>query len=74
MTTIKGMTIIRPLLNFEKNELINYCKTNEIPYSIDKTNLENNYSRNKIRHEIIEKMNKKEKRFYLKKLMRKTNS
>ena len=65
VTTIKGMTIIRPLLNYEKNELINYCKINEIPYSIDKTNLENTYLRNKIRHEIIEKMNKKEKEILL---------
>ena len=65
VTTIKGMTIIRPLLSYEKNELINYCKINEMPYSIDKTNLENTYSRNKIRHEIIEKMNKKEKEILL---------
>lgn len=56
-----GMKVIRPLLKYSKEELINYCKTNSIPYSIDSTNLSNKYLRNKIRNTVLSKMSSKEK-------------
>ena len=37
---IFGMKIIRPLLKYSKNELLNYCKQNRIFYSIDSSNLD----------------------------------
>ncbi len=64
-TYIKEIKIIRPLLTYEKKDLIEYCRVNKIPFSIDKTNLENNYLRNQIRHQIIEKMDRKEKELLL---------
>ena len=57
---IFGMDVRRPLLTFTKADLLAYCKANSIPFSIDKTKLEDHYQRNKIRHSIIEKMSKEE--------------
>lgn len=54
---IKEMKVIRPLLKYTKNELLNYCILNKIPFSIDKTNLETYYLRNKIRQKIINNLN-----------------
>lgn len=60
-TTVCNCLIIRPLLKYTKNDLYEYCKENNIPYSIDVSNLSNDYTRNKIRHERIELMTKSEK-------------
>ncbi len=45
--------IIRPLLSVTKEEILEYCKVQSLPYSIDKSNLETDYYRNKIRLELI---------------------
>lgn len=45
--------IIRPILDISKEEILNYLNNNKIKYLIDYTNLENNYSRNKIRNLIF---------------------
>lgn len=45
--------IIRPLLGVSKSEIIQLLDENQIEYCIDSTNLETDYSRNKIRHNII---------------------
>lgn len=63
-----GMDIIRPLLNYKKIDLLNYCKENGVPFSIDKTNLQDVYLRNKIRHEIVEKMNDKQRQEMIEKI------
>ena len=55
-TYYKDVFIIRPLLNFRKKELENYCIKNDVPYFIDSSNLKDDYSRNKIRHMIVEKL------------------
>ena len=54
--TIEGVNVERPLLEFSKKELLDYCRENDVPYGIDESNLENGYERNRIRHEVIEKM------------------
>lgn len=54
---IKGVKIIRPLLDKTKKELQLYLEENGIPYGIDESNLSDDYSRNKIRHQIIDKLN-----------------
>lgn len=51
-----NMHVFRPLLNYRKEELKQYCILNNVPFSIDSSNLQDDYSRNKIRHQIIEKM------------------
>lgn len=60
-TRIFGVEVIRPLLSYSKAELLNYDNENNVPYSIDVSNLTNDYTRNKIRHEIVEKMSDDER-------------
>lgn len=56
-----GVKIIRPLLSYSKLDLENYNKENNVPYSIDESNLKSEYTRNKIRHEIVEKLTPEER-------------
>ena len=56
-TTINNMLVIRPLLNKSKEELLEYISTNNVEYGLDESNLTNDYTRNKIRHEVVEKAN-----------------
>ena len=51
-TKREGVVIYRPLLNITKKELENYCLENNIPYSIDPSNFDTKFQRNKIRHDI----------------------
>ena len=60
-TVIYGVNIYRPLLTYTKQELLQYCVDNHVPYSIDKTNLEDRFLRNRIRHNVVCKMNKNER-------------
>ncbi len=60
-----GYCIIRPLLGYTKKELEAYCVTNQISYGIDESNLTNHYTRNEIRHSMIELMSKEEKIEYI---------
>lgn len=53
--------IIRPLLKYRKGELLMYCKMFNVPYAIDKTNLEDHFLRNQIRHQVVEKMSNEER-------------
>ncbi len=50
--------ILRPLLNIEKTEILDYLDKNKLKYFIDSSNLENNYTRNYLRNEIIPKFRK----------------
>lgn len=45
--------IVRPLLGFSRDEIINYLKTLGQDYVTDSTNLENDYARNKIRNVML---------------------
>ena len=54
---IFGVTVIRPLLSYSKKQLQQYDDENGVPYSIDQSNLTDIYTRNKIRHNIVEKLN-----------------
>lgn len=51
-----GLNIYRPLLKYTKSDLENYCKVNNIEYGVDESNLEDHYKRNRIRHQIIDKL------------------
>ena len=57
----ENYSIFRPLLAYKKAELQEYCDKNHVPYAIDKTNLEDKFLRNKIRHNIVEKMSNGER-------------
>ena len=51
-TFLNEMNVYRPLLNYRKNELLDYCKNNNVPYSLDYTNNLPKYQRNIIRFDI----------------------
>lgn len=66
---IFGMKVLRPLINqFTKSELLDYCQRNQIFYSIDSSNLSDSYTRNRIRHRVIEKLTMEEKEELLKEI------
>lgn len=46
-------SIVRPILEYTKEEIINYAIKNDLKWRIDSSNIENKYSRNKIRNMII---------------------
>lgn len=58
---INEMRVIRPCLNVLKNDLLEYCMENKIYYSIDCSNLTDDFLRNRIRHHILGKMSNEEK-------------
>ena len=43
-----NIKIIRPLLKIKKSELEKYCEENNVPYSIDPSNFDSKFKRNKI--------------------------
>lgn len=45
--------IIRPLLNVSREEIEEYAKENNLEFCTDSTNLKNDYTRNRIRNELI---------------------
>ena len=64
-TGIKGLTgikenfddkIIRPFLGVKKDEIERYVKENDIPFVTDKTNFDDNYTRNFLRLNVIPKI------------------
>lgn len=63
-----GYQIVRPLLNFTKSELQQYCNDNGVSFGVDESNLTNHYTRNVIRHTQIEKMDRKEKEEWILKI------
>jgi len=54
--SVKNGNIIRPILNIKKDEIIEYLDENRIEYNIDRTNKELIYTRNKIRNDLITKI------------------
>jgi len=50
---LKRDNIIRPILCLEKEELLEYLKTNKLKYRVDKSNYSNDFQRNFVRNKII---------------------
>ncbi len=53
MDYIRDGCVIRPLMDVQKKDIVAYCNENELSPRIDKTNLEPDYTRNKIRLRLI---------------------
>jgi len=60
-TYIDDMRVIRPCINVLKSDLLKYCMENKVYYSIDCSNLSDDFLRNRIRHRILDKMSNDEK-------------
>ena len=69
-----GVKIIRPLLSYSKKQLQQYDDENHVPYSIDQSNLTDIYTRNKIRHEIVEKLSDTERKDLLREIKETTQT
>ena len=60
-SSLKGLTsippvrgnIIRPLIDCSRSEIESYCARNNIPFVTDSTNLQDEYTRNRIRHNTV---------------------
>ncbi len=58
----KKLFLIRPLLPFSRDEILEYAKERKLKWREDKTNQETDYFRNQIRHFLISKMKKMNRR------------
>lgn len=50
---VNGVQVFRPLLQFSKQDLLNYVQNQGLDYIIDQTNLSDQTLRNRIRHQLI---------------------
>ena len=50
--------IIRPLLNFSKDEIYEFAEENKIEFREDKSNQKTDYLRNKVRHDVVPELEK----------------
>lgn len=53
---IKNKNIIRPLMCVWREEILDFCKKNNISYVIDRSNLSTAFTRNRIRLELLPKL------------------
>lgn len=51
-------TIIRPILDLKKTDIVKYLDESQLTYAIDKTNMSSDYTRNKIRNCLIPEIEK----------------
>jgi tRNA(Ile)-lysidine synthase len=56
--SLSSQHIFRPLLCTEKSEIIEYSTIHSIVFCEDSSNLDTNYDRNRLRHEIMPKIAK----------------
>jgi tRNA(Ile)-lysidine synthase len=50
--------IIRPLLTFRKEDILNYCAQEALPYALDRSNEDSVYDRNRIRLQLLPELEK----------------
>lgn len=64
--SLKGLTsippvrdnIIRPLIDCSRDDIERYCEQNNIAYVTDSTNLQDEYTRNRLRHKAVPELKK----------------
>lgn len=61
-----GYFIVRPLLEYTKDQLLEYNQMNHIPYCIDSSNASDVYTRNRIRKQILPFLKSENKKVHLK--------
>lgn len=62
----KYYKIVRPLVNFTKEELLNYVENRNIWYAEDLSNKKDKYTRNRFRKYIVSELKKEDKNVHLK--------
>lgn len=58
--------IIRPLINFTKEDILEYNKKNKVPYYIDESNNQDKYTRNRYRKYVLPFLKEENKDIHLK--------
>lgn len=53
---IKDVLLIRPIITFKKKQIIEYANRRGLDWTEDETNMLQQYTRNKIRHDLIPKL------------------
>lgn len=66
ISNVKDYQIIRPLLKYTKEDIINYNKSNNIKYYNDSSNQSTNYTRNRYRLNILPLLKKEDKNIHKK--------
>jgi tRNA(Ile)-lysidine synthase len=61
LSTRRAYRVIRPLLEFSKEELLTYLQSNSLPYFIDSSNFSDKYERNRFREAFSDKLLKEYK-------------
>ncbi len=55
----KQIALVRPLLGFSKNEILEFARANKIKFRADASNFSNDFLRNRIRNELLPLLRKK---------------
>ncbi|MBQ1812626.1 MAG: tRNA lysidine(34) synthetase TilS [Bacilli bacterium] len=58
--------LVKPLIYYTKDEIMGYIEKNNIPYVIDNSNLKDEYTRNRYRHNILPFLKKEDKNVHIK--------
>jgi len=66
ISNLENYKIIRPLLNYTKDDILKYNQKNNIKYYIDKTNTDEKYTRNRYRQNILPLLKKEDKNIHQK--------
>ncbi len=61
VSTYEEMIIVRPLLNYSREDLKNYCNTHNIPYNDKFSNYEEASQRSLVRRDVVSKLNEVER-------------
>ncbi|NLS44588.1 MAG: tRNA lysidine(34) synthetase TilS [Firmicutes bacterium] len=56
LNTTRNITIVRPLIELVPSKILTYCNETGLKYYIDASNINPDYSRNRIRHELIPRL------------------
>ena len=59
----KSIPIVRPLLNVWKDEIMSYCEENDLVFATDETNIDEVFTRNRIRGKLIPVLEKYNPKF-----------
>ena len=56
--------LVKPLIYYTKDEIMEYIEKNNIPYVIDNSNLKDEYTRNRYRHNVLPFLEKEDKNIH----------
>ena len=64
----QGVRLERPLLEMTRKDILRYCEEHHLRYYLDSSNESDAYTRNRIRHEIVEKLTANEREMMLREM------